>query len=188
MSARRAWTVAAVIVALGSGCTTDRAMPVTDSAPETVTRGGPSPLTSAEPDRTASLDCRAIDNVAPPSSYTVVDEVVAMQLRPQHQPAQNPAHAGWPLFVKTGLGIRADQSAELVVPRESRADLRIGWGSPAEPSLRVTVSPCPGVATPTGWLWYPGGYWVKEPGCYPLDVRTAQTVRRVHVPIGAPCS
>ena len=154
---------------------------------ETVTGRVPSPSTSAEPDRTASLDCRAIDTVAPPSTYPVVDEVVALQLRPQHQPAQNPAHPGWPLFVKTGLGVRADRSAELAVPPENRAALRIGWGSPAEPSLMVTVSPCPGVATPTGWLRYPGGYWVKEPGCYPLELRTAQTVKGICVPIGAPC-
>ncbi len=148
---------------------------------------GRSSLTSPAPERTFTLDCRAIDTVSPPSSYTVIGESVALQIHGQIDPAQNPTEPEWPLFGKTGLGVRADRSAQLVVPPESRPHLRLGWGPPATPSVVVRTSTCLEVATPTGWLWHAGGYWANAPGCYPIDVHTGHEITRVRIPVGATC-
>ena len=74
------------------------------------------------------------------------------------------------LFAKTGLVIKTGVKFELVVSNLTGNRVGIGWGDgPSTPSHRVEVN-CPDVGG-TGWLAYPGGYWLDHPACIPLSVR-----------------
>jgi hypothetical protein len=87
---------------------------------------------------------------------------------------------------KQGLIIRAKTAFTLTVPKAWRERLAIGWGSPAQPSERITVADCdpsPGVK----WLAYAGGYWVNEPACVPLIVQAGRQRKVVHIGVGKAC-
>jgi hypothetical protein len=90
------------------------------------------------------------------------------------------------LFAKTGLLVRAGVQSELVVPPAWRGRVSIAWGNTAlaEPTDRLVIGPCAGSAT---WLAYPGGYYLPEPACVELVVRTSAGGRTVQVGIGTPC-
>jgi hypothetical protein len=91
------------------------------------------------------------------------------------------------LFAKNGLVIKAGTTFELVVPDEAKDIVSIGWGvGPIKPSRRVAVS-CPTGASSSGWLAYPGGYWVPRPACVPLIVRASGEEQRVQIGLGTPC-
>jgi hypothetical protein len=83
-------------------------------------------------------------------------------------------------WTKHGLVVKGTARVALEVPSEHIADMRIGWGSgPAVPVASVTVDCDPPMDF---WLAFPGGYWVKEPGCYPIDVRVDDgPARQVHL-------
>jgi len=91
---------------------------------------------------------------------------------------------GW-WWAKHGLLVAGGSLVELAVPREHDADVRIGWGMPATPAVRVIID-CE--LAGDSWAAFAGGYWVREPGCYPIDVRVdGGPARSVDLGIGAPC-
>ncbi len=86
------------------------------------------------------------------------------------------------LFAKTGLYFKPGHAFELIVPDELRDRLSIGWDSR---SWRVVVGECVGV--PAEWVVLPGGYWVADPLCADLIVRSAGSEQRVKIGLGTPC-
>lgn len=140
----------------------------------------------------AALVCRNfIDHDPPPPDFETVLGVVALPTSSKAAALQT-SRGGDPdpavrLFAKTGLVIKAGTTFELVVPAEAKDMVSIGWGDgPSKPSRRVTVS-CPAGASSSGWLAYPGGYWVPRPACVQLIVRTGGKEQSVHIGLGTPC-
>lgn len=89
-------------------------------------------------------------------------------------------------FSKAGLNVKPDRPFTLVVPRNWRERLSIAWGG-ARRTLRLRVDLECGDAPDDTWVGYPGGYWIDEPACAPLIVKTEGSARRVRLGIGAPC-
>lgn len=91
---------------------------------------------------------------------------------------------GW-YWTKWGLVARGAHEIELAVPDKLIDDMRIGWGQFIEPAAS-TVMDC---ADTDGWLAFTGGYWVREPGCYALNVTVdTDPPQRVDIGIGASCA
>ncbi|MEX0429515.1 hypothetical protein AB3X52_18000 [Nocardioides sp. DS6] len=92
-------------------------------------------------------------------------------------------------FAKAGLGVRVGTRWRLSVADDAREHLRIGWGAPAVPTTAIGPAPGSGCrsASRSGWLWYPGGYWTDEPGCYSVVVHAAGRLQQVPIGVGAPC-
>ena len=91
------------------------------------------------------------------------------------------------LFAKTGLLIRAGHAFDMDVPTHPGDRLAIGWGNVAfRPSARFAVPACPD-RYGTGWLAYPGGYWVDRPVCLPVTVRAGGREQVVHIGVGTAC-
>lgn len=122
----------------------------------------------------------------PPASLTQVAGVVALPVSPRFGPLRaDPTGEGRRrFFAKQGLVVRTGRSFELIVPREERQHLAVGWGSPADPTWRLHVS-CHGHAT---WLSFAGGYFVPQKRCASLIVRTAGHQERVRIGVGARCA
>lgn len=128
------------------------------------------------------------------AGWTIVDEAVALPSteRPALQAIEVdaladealPGESWW--WAKHGISVRGTSRVELQVPPEHLDELRIGWGGgPAMPVVSVIADCEPPVDS---WLAFAGGYWAREPGCYPLEVRVDEgPAREVHVGIGAPC-
>lgn len=141
----------------------------------------------------SELSCgNYIDSRASTAPLKVVLGVVALPVSPTY-PALGTSSTGATagpsqLFAKTGLVVKPGATFEVVVPPAWSQRVRIGWGGePSIPSDRVLVSNC---ANPsgTGWLAYPGGYWVDHPACVPLIVKAGTRQQEVHVGLGAACS
>lgn len=133
-----------------------------------------------------------------PVSWTIIDGVVALPstdmpalqavevtVAQDNSEAASTADESW-WWAKQGLLVHGMARVELEVPPEHRDELRIGWGgAPATPTISVTLDCDPHI---DDWLAFPGGYWVREPGCYPINVRVDDgPARPVHIGIGAPC-
>ena len=92
------------------------------------------------------------------------------------------------LFAKEGLVIRAGARFRLIVQRELRGRLSIGWGNAREGhrGSTIAVDACSG---PRGakWLAYAGGYFVRDPMCAPLIVAANEQRQRVQIGIGKAC-
>ncbi len=138
-----------------------------------------------------TLPCgNAIDNQPPPRDWQVVRGVVALPTSPRAEALQT-GLTGEPfpalrLFAKTGLVIKAGMEFELVAPSLTGNRVGIGWGGgPSTPSRRVVVN-CPDTRG-TGWLAYPGGYWLDHPACIALTIRTGTREQSVAVGLGTPC-
>ena len=189
-----------IVVVLGLAvvsCSATSSTPV--SKPTPTRASGPASDPSSSPAAAgssiasfAALECRNfIDQQPPPADWERVLGVVALPtsskaaaLGTSRSPSADPAVA---LFAKTGLVIKAGTTFELVVPDEAKDMVSIGWGNgPIKPSRRITVS-CPAGASSSGWLAYPGGYWVPRPACVPLIVRADGREKRVHIGLGTPC-
>jgi hypothetical protein len=140
---------------------------------------------------TATLPCGdAIDGSAPPDGFQVVLGAVALPTS-STAPALQAADSGAPdvplLFAKTGLLVRAGVASELTVPDSPGTRIGIAWGNPGpEPSARFIVPPCAD-AYRSGWLVYPGGFWVDRPLCLPLTVHAGGREQEVRVGVGAAC-
>jgi hypothetical protein len=87
------------------------------------------------------------------------------------------------LFAKTGLWFRRSGGFELVVPENLRGRLSIGWESVR--AWRVVVPACPDANSE--WVVRPGGYWVADPMCATLLVRSNGQERAVTIGLGTPC-
>lgn len=147
---------------------------------------------SAAVDAAATLKCHnSIDTQVPPSTFRVVLGVVALPASPGYPALQTSLtgdQAGpTRLFAKTGLAIKAGATFELVVPEQYHNRVGIGWGgAPSAPSQRLVVPGCTDTGG-TGWLSYPGGYWIDHPGCIPLIIRVGNRSQQVSIGLGAPC-
>ena len=145
------------------------------------------------PGATQRLRCGDfIDTSVPPRDYSVVLNVVGLPTSPHSRALQTARTHDVPpeprLFAKTGLLIRADSRFSLLVPHGER--LWIGWANgPAQPHKAVVVRGCarPSQAR-SGWLAYPGGFWVQAAGCYSLIVKSSGREQRMRLGLGAPCS
>ncbi len=126
----------------------------------------------------------------PPAGMQTVLGVVAvvthrtLQALPSGEPDR--AHR---LYAKTGLLVRADRPFELVIPRPWRSRASVMWGNsgPQRMTGHLQIRGCPPAPGHGAWLVYPGGYYVPEPACVPLVVKTGQESRTVHVPVGVRC-
>jgi hypothetical protein len=120
---------------------------------------------------------------APPADRAVLVGAVAMEteiLQPNPTSETDPAA----LFAKTGLVVRADAVVDLSVPAASTGRPWIGWGSPARPARRLRLPGCPGES---GWVVFAGGFWLDEPACVPLTVRSGGREERARLRIGVGC-
>lgn len=88
------------------------------------------------------------------------------------------------LFAKAGLVVKSGAEFELAVPRRWQGRLAIGWG-PMRRTVRLRVAGCnsPGKS----WLIFAGGYWVADPGCVSLVVKSAHRVAHVRIGVAIPC-
>jgi len=82
--------------------------------------------------------------------------------------------------------VRAATEVEILVLDASRRGARIGWGSPAEPSIAVRAGPCPALGDES-WLAFAGGFFVDEPACVEIQVSVGARVETARVPVGVAC-
>lgn len=124
------------------------------------------------------------------SRYTVVLGVVALPVSPTHRALQanrNSRSTSPKLFAKAALLIKGDADVTLRADPVPGNRTAIGWGNFSAPRRHVTASPrCTGAAGST-WFWYPGGYFVDQPVCMPLTVRTKGQMKHVHIGVGTAC-
>jgi hypothetical protein len=138
------------------------------------------------------LKCgNSIDDHPPPASFQIVLGVVALPTSPRY-PALQTGLTGDKsvprLFAKTGLIIKAGTSFDVVVPRQARGHLGIGWGgSPATPRRQVLIRNCAKAAGNSDWLAYAGGYWIDHPACVAIVVKAQGQQERLHIGLGTPC-
>ena len=187
-------TVAVLLLAACSAAPT--AKQDTEASPVSSPRQAPAassgtttPRGSAEAG-SAMLKCTNYsDAQPPPTDFQIVLGVVALPTRPKAAALQTSASgldSSLRLFAKTGLVIKAGARFELIAPDQPAGRLAIGWGPNSTPSRRVIVANCPD-SRHTGWLDYPGGYWVSAPACVPLIVRAGGRDQLVHIGLGTPC-
>ncbi|MBF9134350.1 hypothetical protein I0C86_36285 [Plantactinospora sp. S1510] len=141
--------------------------------------------TDPAPAGASLISCaHVIDHLdAPPTDRVVAVDVVAVPVRLlEVHPAGQTGPAR--LFAKTGLVVRADSTVDLSVPPASAGRTVIGWGSPAEPARQVRFPGCP---DRTGWVAFAGGFWLHEPACVPLTVRSGGRTEQVRMSIGVDC-
>ena len=173
-------TAGILALLLPVGCSAEGSRPVPSSPPP--------PPTASDAAASATLDCaQSIDRVAaPPDDFTVVLDSVALSLDTPLQASPSGQGAGpTRLFAKSGLLVRGAAASRLSLlgPWTDRA--RIGWGTPPRPAVTVVVPPCP--TDPAGWLVFTGGYWIDQPACVVVEVRTEAGIRRVNVGVGRSC-
>jgi hypothetical protein len=158
----------------------------TNPQPDTTANSGIGHLAGAQ------LDCAdPIAVEAPPDSLQVIGGAIALQTsRSLSTPLQLSRTVGTGSselqFAKTGLVVRAGEQVEIVVvPTAGRTGL-VWWGNTGndQPTARFLVGPC---TTGGGWLVFPGGYWVSQPGCVTLVVRHEGIDEYVKAAVGAPC-
>jgi hypothetical protein len=135
----------------------------------------------------STLGCDGATPVDPPANFGVVLSSVALPTSPQSpaiQAIRRAAEDGSNFyFAKAGLVWDGASSFEIVVPDRLRSQLALSWGAPdVSHSIKVEC------ADLHGWVGLPGGYWVREPLCADLIVRTGSAEATVQVGIGAPCS
>lgn len=88
-------------------------------------------------------------------------------------------------FAKTGVIWRNDASFDLVVPEELQPVLAIGWGETASAAHQVSLRCDEGGKGE--WIAAPGGYWISEPICAQVVVRSDDEEQTVGIGLGAPC-
>jgi hypothetical protein len=190
---RRALTPAVAALLLG-GCTTLTSQPTAPTTrPPGRTESAPTsqPRSTAALPAVATLTCGApIGGDPPPAGFEVVLGVVALPTSSAGRAlgADDSGAADTPaLFAKRALLVHAGQSFDLDVAPDADDDVAIGWGNESfRPSRRFVVPACADQYG-TGWLAYPGGYWVDRPLCLPLTVRAGGREQQVRIGIGTPC-
>ena len=186
--------VIAAALLLLCGCTgpSTPSTPATSSSSSEAAAASSSGRSSPAVPALASLTCsEPIDGGPVPAGWQVVLGVVALPTSPRSQALQafDDRDPTLPtLFAKTGLLVRAGHPFELDVPDAGPNRIGIGWGNALtfRPSARFAVPACPD-AFHTGWVSYPGGYWVDRPLCLPLTVRASGRSQVVRIGIGTPC-
>lgn len=175
----------AVLVVFLAACSSD---------PETVHPPSSSPAAATagllhELDVETSLDlaCTGTPTTGPPDNFEVVHDAVALPSSPDHPALQTSAREAADgstyFFAKTGLIWNTESSFEIVVPADQRSRMAIGWGGPAPHAHSIAMN-CNSTAE---WVGLPGGYWVSEPFCADLVVRSNGEERTIQVGLGTPC-
>lgn len=150
---------------------------------------------SARPESTQRdarvLDCDTAIGSArrPEGDLTVVLDAVAVPAARADSPAlgANPTSGEGEarLFTKRGLVVRRGSAVRLGVPEPAAGRLWIGWGTPGVPGSTARVDGCDASEE---WLAFAGGYWVREPGCFPLRISLPDgREQQVLIGVGAPC-
>lgn len=126
---------------------------------------------------------------SPPSDYLVVLDSVAVPACSTYpfalQTSRRDGVDGEPYyFAKTGLWWRGDGAFEIVVPDDFRDRLAISWrNGDRSPTFSVSAD-----CDITGeWAGAPGGFWVTEPMCADIIVRSGGVEQRETIGIGTPC-
>jgi len=137
-----------------------------------------------------SLGCNdAIASKAdPPADLPVVLNQVALptvSALPANRSGEPDPNAR--LFAKQGLFVASGASFALLVPAEWVGRLTIGWGRPALRTTHLLVSGCKATGSQERWLVFAGGFWVGEPACVPLLVKSAGQEQTVLIGVGAAC-
>jgi hypothetical protein len=186
----RIWArLAVATIVLATGCTP--AAPSTRPGPSATPPSTTPPTVAAStipaPTGTGTVNCdHSIAHLKTPSPGTrTVLGVVALPGRVL-SPVRD--QDGW-LWAKQGLEVRAGAVVEIVVAPAAAGHAKMGWGSPAEPGGRLTVTGCPTTGCVGGcdWLAFAGGYWVDAPRCVPLVIRSGGREERIGVAVGTPC-
>ena len=179
------WVAAVLIV---SGCT-GRA-------------GGASPSITATSDGTraglggagagsAWLGCRDViaSAVEPSPDLSVVFDQVALPTRRALQANHSgDADSAVRWFAKVGLFVSRGASFELIVPNEWLGHLSMAWGSTTNRTTHLAVLGCPANEAEKRWSVYAGGFYVKDPACVSLLVKSGAREESVHIGVGAACS
>jgi hypothetical protein len=72
--------------------------------------------------------------------------------------------------------------SEIIVPEHEVGHLWLRWSGP--PTTHLTIGPC---VADADWVWFPGGYFVSEVGCYDIIVRSEDVDHQVSIGVGSPC-
>ena len=140
----------------------------------------------------SGLDCTdPIDHLTtPPAGYEIVDDAVALATSRTSVPLQAESAGlsdlpGWQ-FAKTGLIVRTGEETMIRVSDAWKGRLLVWWGNTGADELTETfvVGPCDG---PPGWIVFPGGYWLAEPGCAALEISHNGFRQSVTVGLEADC-
>lgn len=176
-----------MLVVVGAGCTSEgRADP---AAVPVVEEKQLMPELPDELDVQPSLQlpCAGMPTEAPPDDFEIISGTVALPTSPAHPDLQTSrreaADGSTYFFAKTGLVWNTTSSFELVVPAKLRSHLAIGWGGPAPHGHSVEIS----CSDEDEWVGLPGGFWVTEPLCADLLVRTQMEEIVVQIGLGIAC-
>jgi hypothetical protein len=91
------------------------------------------------------------------------------------------------LFAKSALAVAPGASFKLSVTDDWMGRLTIGWGSPAIRTMNLYVPGCGQANSARQWLVFPGGFWVDQPACVPVQVNSGAQQQTVQVGIGTAC-
>lgn len=137
-----------------------------------------------------SLDCRSAigHGVELPPSYEAIGDAVALPTAASSATALQTSErggSGFRLFAKTGLLVRSGTRSRIVVSPAGRERVGVLWSNTGDGRIAsvLEVGPCEG----SGWLTYPGGFYVDRAACVSVDIQAGGEVRRVQVGVGAPC-
>jgi hypothetical protein len=147
-------------------------------------------LPVVSPGMAASIACKdAIASKAdPPADLSVVFNQVALPtvnaVQANRSGESDPSAR---LFAKAGLFVASGASVALIVPPEWLGRVTIGWDNSGMRTTHLFVSRCKTTGSQKRWLVFAGGFWVGEPACVPLLVRSGAQEQKVQIGVGAAC-
>lgn len=148
----------------------------------------PSPEPTASPFDPTAIPCdQAIDALAgPPPGYSVLLDSVGLPVG-RKLDINVIADVSPRRFAKQGLVVRAGTPVELRIPADWEGRAWIEWGNSSHAKNVITVPPCPDRGSLT-WLVFAGGFFVDEPACLPIIVRTAGREETARIGVGTDCA
>ena len=176
-----AWLLAVAILAAGCNTGNETARGADSSSKQAV----PHLDLAVQPRFDLSCDGETVGQEAFDQLETVLD-AVALPTSPGHAALQTSrrttSDGAVYYFAKTGLVWDGSSAFEIAVPESFRSRVAIAWGTQV---LSHRVEAACGRAG--DWLLLPGGYWIAEPLCAELIVRTDTTEATVSLGLGTPC-
>lgn len=190
--ARAIFLIVAALLCAGCSAADDAGSGDSSSAVGTgaarATRAEPATPDSGVAPRALACDPVGFESTAASTAGAteVIDDAIVVPTRVEQTHKQPTGVSGMGYFAKAGLGVKLGRNWQLFVPREEK-NLRIGWGSPAQPL--TAVAPPRTCTSPSGkvWAWYAGGYWTNGPGCFRLAATIDGRVYPLRIGIGARC-
>ena len=151
--------------------------------PEATPEGSANP---AYGDATTMLDCDYSGAGTPSKEWSTSSGAVALQHSRTLLSVEVTAGTGFRYFAKSGLAIRPEDDWRITVAPPSKPNLRLSWGQQDGRYSEISSPDCFDGKEPK-WVWYPGGYWVTEPGCYSVVIETKGERRTHRLSVGTPC-